>query len=289
MPGPPPAAVAVRPPVPLRMPQWAYSGAAATAALVFAVLVSADVTGLLAPDLPEETGVTAAAIQAAPERLQADSAAGPIELATPHAVPKDQGIVAEKGLSVAVVKETETAEAKAQAPTQRQAATPVQFALENAAKVDDSTPPVAAMAAAEAAEVAKAQSVPPPPEAAMAATTVEEVAKAESVLALSEATLAATSVEESAEAESVLPLSEAPVAATSAEESAEAGPTSPPPISALAAAEQPPEPTPVAQDLSRITPSSPGTNKIWRVLEGLAAVAAVAFLSIWLLRRRAAR
>jgi hypothetical protein len=49
MAAPPPELVRYRPAPPLRLPQWAFAGAASVAAIVLAVLVSADATGLLAP------------------------------------------------------------------------------------------------------------------------------------------------------------------------------------------------------------------------------------------------
>ena len=99
MPGPPPAPVAVRPPAPLRVPQWVYSGAAATAALVFAILVSADSTGLLAPKLTAQPEVTAQALRSAPESFQrddGDGAAGAIEMAAPQAPVVNEAVSAER-------------------------------------------------------------------------------------------------------------------------------------------------------------------------------------------------
>ena len=236
--------------------------------MVFAVLVSADATGLLAPSLTAQPEITAQALQAAPESLQGDSAAGAIEMAAPQAAAENQAVVAEKGLSVAVGKEKESAVAETQAPTLRKAAAPAQTALESAAEASDSAlpPPVAAMAAAEVEEVAKAQSVPPPPEAAMAAPAVGEAVKVEAVAPTPEAALAA-----------------------SVDESSEAKTATPPPIAALTTAEQAPEPTTMAQDSPRHVPPVYNPITIWRVLEGVTALAAVAFLVGWLLRRRTDR
>ena len=50
LPAPPPAPTAASLPVPLRMPNWVYAGAASLAGLALVVLVSTDATGLLAPD-----------------------------------------------------------------------------------------------------------------------------------------------------------------------------------------------------------------------------------------------
>lgn len=224
LPGPPPAAVAVRPPVPLRMPQWVYSGAAAAAALVLAVLVSADASGFLSSAPPGESRETAAALQAAPERRQRDGGATTIEMAAPKAPVENQAVATKKGISIAVTPGVEITEVQAQAPAVREAAAPAQ--------------PVAE------AEIPAEESAPQPPVAAMAAAE-EEVPAADAATPL--------------------------------------------PVAAFAAAEAPPEPTPVVADPSRVTPSAQGTNKSWRVLEGLMAVAAVAFFASWLLRRRTER
>ena len=54
MAAPPPQPVQVIHSPLLKVPQWAYAGAASVAAIVLVVLVSADATGLLAPDEPAE-------------------------------------------------------------------------------------------------------------------------------------------------------------------------------------------------------------------------------------------
>ena len=227
MPGPPPAPVALRPPAPLRMPQWVYSGAAATAALVFPILVSADATGLLAPKLTAQPEVTAQALRAAPESFQQedrDGAARAIEMAAPQAPVVNEAISAEKGLNIAVTRETEVAEAEAVAPTLRQAAVPPQTAAKVEAQADTSAAaPVAAMATNKAAGSAEVEADPTPS------------------------------------------------------------------IIALTTAQQPPEPTTVAQESLRGIPPPYNPINIWRVLEGLAAVTAVGFLLVWILRRRAGR
>jgi hypothetical protein len=67
MAAPPPEIIRVRPPPPLRLPQWAFAGAASVAAIVLAALVSADATGLLAPDerlAPSEAAAPALSQQA---------------------------------------------------------------------------------------------------------------------------------------------------------------------------------------------------------------------------------
>lgn len=172
MPGPPPAPIAIRPPAPLRMPQWVYSGSAAVAALVLAVLISADATGLLAPDIPartlESTSAAATAPQAAPERLQADGAEAAVEMAAPLAPVAELAVKAEKGISVTVTQESEISEAAAKAPAPPGApgaAAAPQAAARLEAQDDSEAaapPPVADLAYAEAEVVAETTATPPP-------------------------------------------------------------------------------------------------------------------------------
>ena len=127
------------------MPQWVYSNSAAVAALVLAVLISADATGSLAPDIPartlESTSAAATAPQAAPERLQADGAEAAVEMAAPLAPVAEHAVKAEKGISVTVTQESEISEAAAKAAA---------------------PPPVADLAYAEAEVVAETTATPPP-------------------------------------------------------------------------------------------------------------------------------
>ncbi len=71
---PPPELVRVRPAPLLRLPQWAFAGAASVAAIVLAVLVSADATGLLAPG--ERVAATALVAPALSDRAPESAAAG---------------------------------------------------------------------------------------------------------------------------------------------------------------------------------------------------------------------
>jgi hypothetical protein len=228
------------------MPQWVYSASAATAALVLAVLISADATGLLTPDIPARVLESAAAAQAAPESFQGDGAVAAVEMAAPLAPVAELAAPAEKGLSVTVTQETEVAVAKAEAPALRESAIAPQAAAALEAQDDSgATAPVAAMAQAQVAEAAKAESAPPPPVPALAAAEVENVIESEST-----------------------PL---------------------PTVVALTAPEKPTEPAVAAQEFSREIPPSQGTSMLWRILEGLAAIAVLAFLGSWLLRRRSTR
>lgn len=115
---PPPEPARSRSSSPARVPQWVYAGAASMAAILLVVLVSADATGLLAPDEPRAKGELAAAAPA--------------------------------------IKETEGAEAGSRvSPQEAQALEPVPpVAMEDAGPPADdelSQPPPVAMAAAESA------------------------------------------------------------------------------------------------------------------------------------------
>lgn len=271
MPGPPPAPIVIRPAAPLRMPQWVYSGSAAVAALVLAILISADATGLLAPDLPARTleSTAAAAVapqaaqapQAAPESFQGDGAETAVEMAAPLAPVAELAVTVEKGISVTVTQESEAelemAPAAAKAPALRKAEAAPQAAAGLEAQSDlAAAAPVAAMAELQVAEAAKADSVLPPPIAEPAYAEVEIEAEVE------------VEAEVASQVESTLP----------------------PPIAALSAApDGPPESAVAPQDPISDVPVAQGSNVFWRILEGLAAVVALAFLGSWLLKRRSTR
>ena len=74
MAAPPPQQAAPRAYTPMRMPQWVYAGAASAAAVVLAVLISADATGLLKPESPPVAREFAAAAQVAPSSADQASA-----------------------------------------------------------------------------------------------------------------------------------------------------------------------------------------------------------------------
>ena len=69
MPAPPVQPDSPREFAPLRMPRWVYAGAASAAAVVLAVLVSADATGLLEPGTPQEAREIAVEAEMAPASL----------------------------------------------------------------------------------------------------------------------------------------------------------------------------------------------------------------------------
>jgi len=253
MPGPPPAPIAIRPPAPLRMPQWVYSGSAAVAALVLAVLISADATGLLAQDIPartlESTSAAATAPQAAPERLQADGAEAAVEMAAPLAPVAELAVKAEKGISVTVTQESEISEAAAKAPAPPgapgAAAAPQAAARLEAQDDSEAAAPVAAMAEAQVADAAKAESAAPPQVADLTYAEAEVVAE------------------------------------TTA--------TPPPAVSALTTPDKPSGPALVAQERSGGIPPAQNPFTLWRILEGVTAITALTFLVMWLLRRRTKR
>jgi len=179
---------------------------------------------------------------------------------------------------------------EAVAPTLRQAAVPPQTAAKVEAPADTSaSAPVAAMAAPEMEKAVESKLALPPPVAAMATTEVKEVATSEVARPQPEAAMSALAVEEGVKAKSVPLTPEVAMAAAKADESAKMKADSTPSIIALTTPQRPPEPTTVAQDSPRGIPPPYNPINIWRVLEGLAAVTAVGFLVVWILRRRAGR
>jgi hypothetical protein len=241
--------------------------------LVLAILISADATGLLAPDLPARTleSTAAAAVapqaaqapQAAPESFQGDGAETAVEMAAPLAPVAELAVTVEKGISVTVTQESEAelemAPAAAKAPALRKAEAAPQAAAGLEAQSDlAAAAPVAAMAELQVAEAAKADSVLPPPIAEPAYAEVEIEAEVE----------VEVEAEVASQVESTLP----------------------PPIAALSAApDGPPESAVAPQDPISDVPVAQGSNVFWRILEGLAAVVALAFLGSWLLKRRSTR
>ena len=126
MAAPPPEPVRSRSSPQVRVPQWVYAGAASMAAIILAVLVTADATGLLAPDEPTAAGELAAApatIRATEvdEASSKDSpqAAPALEAAAPVAM-EDTGPPADDELSQppqAAMAAAESASAPEEAPT----------------------------------------------------------------------------------------------------------------------------------------------------------------------------
>ena len=142
MPAPPVQAAYLRPSAPLRMPQWVYAGAASAAAVVLAVLISADATGLLGPGTPQ----VAPGIAVEAERATASP---------------DQAIAIQESVPAPAI----TVEVEQQVSVQSAAAAP-QVVAAQAAPEAALAAPEAALPAPEAAqaapEVALAQAMPTP-------------------------------------------------------------------------------------------------------------------------------
>lgn len=223
--GPPAQPVEARPLPLLKTPQWVYAAAASAAALVLAVLVSADATGLLArPDGVGDGAVAiemAAAAPAAPEVDRPERSA-PLELVKSLAAP------AKEGVTTAVKREAETS--KAQAVTALEAAAPP-------------APLESQSLAAESPSESRAQAAPdeePDQQPGLAQELSSEVRREETAAAT-----APTVVPQ--------PSSQAAEPAASQEE------------------------------------ATGGTAVVWRVVEGLAAAAGLAFLAGLFLKRRTLR
>ena len=103
MAAPPPEPVHSRPSPPVRVPQWVYAGAASVAAILLVVLVTADATGLLAPDESTSAGELAAApaaireaevaeagSQVSPQVTQAPEAAAAMAIEEPSPPAEDE-------------------------------------------------------------------------------------------------------------------------------------------------------------------------------------------------------
>jgi anti-sigma factor RsiW len=85
--GPPPERVTEQPSVHLRMPNWAYAGAASLAGLALAVLVSADATGLLTPGPATVSPGASSAATPAQEHAAATAAPDALAAAAPTETP----------------------------------------------------------------------------------------------------------------------------------------------------------------------------------------------------------
>ncbi|PKB79840.1 MAG: hypothetical protein BZY88_11405 [SAR202 cluster bacterium Io17-Chloro-G9] len=150
MTAPPPQLAAARASAPMRMPQWVYAGAASAAAVVLAVLISADATGLLKPETPpvaRESAVAGQIAPSSPDQTSAiqDSASAPaVTLEAEQEVSLQAAMAAPQDAAAA----TEPMVAQAQAAPE--------------AATTSATAPAAPEAAQAAAEVASAQAMPTP-------------------------------------------------------------------------------------------------------------------------------
>jgi hypothetical protein len=173
----PPARQASRPPslrpsAPLRMPQWVYAGAASAAAVVLAVLISADATGLLETGTPPvERGIAdeTAAASAAQAPLIQESAQGPA--ATVASKPE---ISLQSSAAAPLVEAAPAApEAAMAAPEPPQAAPEAALAAPeaaitpDAARAEEMPSPITAAGTGQAVDAVKA----PPATAATSAST----------------------------------------------------------------------------------------------------------------------
>ena len=95
---PPPKPAPARPSPLLRAPQWAYAGAASVAVIILAVLVSADTTGLLAPET-----VTTPLTAESPRQLQAQSEAAQVVTEARESIADEVVIVERESAAAAPV------------------------------------------------------------------------------------------------------------------------------------------------------------------------------------------
>ena len=162
LPVPPARPASLRPSAPLRMPQWVYAGAASAAAVVLAVLVSADATGLLGPGTPPvERGIageTAAASPAQAPLLQ-ESAQSPaatvalkpeVSLQSAAAAPLAEAAPAAPEAAIAAPEAPQVAQAAADATRTEEMPSPIP-AVESAQAVEaGQAPPATAATSASA-------------------------------------------------------------------------------------------------------------------------------------------
>ena len=252
----------------LRVPQWAYAGAASVAVIVLVVLISADATGLLSPDGASQFQGQATAITQEIESRAAET--GPLTSTT--------GIENQELGRAALSPSSEAGDGDIQA------AAPVA----PPAPPEDSTPQAAPAPVPMAAEAAPEQSLAAVPAQESPVQEFGEEAttdKASAPVALA----AEASPEQTAPA--------APAKEPSPEETVEAlGPRGAPgavsgdapaerqtPMSAPPEVEKVPTAT-VSTGVSQ--PQSEGTAMVWRVLEGVAALFGLIFLVALGFKRR---
>ena len=160
LPVPPARPASLRPSAPLRMPQWVYAGAASAAAVVLAVLVSADATGLLGPGTPPvDRGIAGETAAVSPARapLLQESAQSPA--ATVALKP-------EVSLQSAAAAAPEAAIAAPEAPQAAPEAAMAAPAAADAARTQEMPSPIPAVESEQAVEA-----VPAPPATAVASAS----------------------------------------------------------------------------------------------------------------------
>ena len=316
MPAPPVQPDSPREFAPLRMPRWVYAGAASAAAVVLAVLVSADATGLLEPGTPQEAREIAVEAEMAPASLDqatANQKAARVPAATME-VEQEDSLQAAAAVPPETVAEAAPQSAMAQTMPSPMPAVrsgqDVEAAIA-APPTADSSVPVPSEAnqfTADATGLPEPGTLQVPPE-----FTVE----AEMALASRDQ---ATSIQHAGQVPAVTveverEVSPQAAAAASQETAAQAAPESatpqgiPSPMPAVKqgrtgeAAKAPP-PTAVSSlpesseaNLTTVEPGlvltpatkTGGTATVWRVLEGIAAALGLVFLGGLLLRRRSQR
>ncbi|MCH8107615.1 MAG: hypothetical protein IIB30_04560 [Chloroflexi bacterium] len=156
LPVPPARPASLRPSAPLRMPQWVYAGAASAAAVVLAVLVSADATGLLGPGTPPvERGI-------AGETAAASPAKAPLLQESAQAPAATVALKPEVSLQSAAAAAPEAAIAAPEAPQAAPEAAMAAPAAADAARTEEMPSPIPAVESEQAVEA-----VPAPPATAV--------------------------------------------------------------------------------------------------------------------------
>ena len=290
MAAPPPEPAPFRPSPPARVPQWVYAGAASMAAILLAVLVTADTTGLLAPDEPtragelaaapaaiRETAVAEAGSQDSPQAAQSLESDAPV--ATEELSPSTEDEVSQPPQVAMAV--AEDAIEPAEAPTAvsleagELAAAPAAIRETPVAEAGSQVSPQAAQALESAAPVAM-EDLSPSTEDKVSQPPQVAMAVAEDVNAPEEVPTAASL--EAGAAASPIELSEPESASEPVAPESQIG------IPSQEADAPPPEAVP--ESISAPVAAGKGTALFWRFLEGIAAALGLAFLVAFALKRR---
>ena len=286
------------------LPGWAYGAAASVAVMVFALVLSADVAGMLADDVaaPAPASGTPPADDTAAFAPEAPAAA-PVPEGDTETSAREPTAVAE------VVGDSEAAEAQAAPPPleAREAQRVVDLAEEEAAppRIEKATEPEAAAAPALAAP-APAITEAPVAESAAAPVAVEVLpfAAPDGSEEAAETEPAAVAAREDEAPTTAAPLAEeipSPAAAAGSEEAAGTKPAAvaatEDEASATALSESAEPDAPAIAPVSEPSPAPQATPPVvtrettpvlWRVLEGFAGGLAVAIIAVflWMHRRQ---
>ena len=314
MPAPPVQPASPREFAPMRMPRWVYAGAASAAAVVLAVLVSADATGLLepTPQVAREVAVEADMAPASLDRATPVQKAAQVPAVTVE-VQRDASLQAAAAAPPETV--TEAAPESAMAQTMPSPMPNVRSGQDIEAAIMSPTEVSSAPIPSEADPSTDGATGPPEPgtpqvarefavgaEMALAsqdqATPIQQAGQVPAVTVDVERedslqAAAAPSQEtasESAPESAVTQIMPSPMpAATSGQDSEAAKAPLPNAVSSI--------PVPSEADMSTAEPGpvlapagkTGGTATVWRVLEGIAAALGLVFLGGLLLRRRSQR